>query len=166
MSGEVRGDAPSLRESLTPELEARCLSFDPFSGDETDVSDLSDGFVKGRKDYECQHCAGPIYKGERHRAKTERNNEDHVLMTFRFCPPCCASMAVYNDFDHGTDTLNADYEDRMTLGMARREPARYASYLKNGVPGLPPALAVELATVLPGNRKDGSSQQTSTDPSQ
>ena len=61
----------------------------------TDVAGLSDKFVNGQKEYACQHCYGPIAKGERHRAKTERNNEDKTIETFRFCRLCCAAMATY-----------------------------------------------------------------------
>lgn len=68
------------------------LAYDPFQGDETDVCDLSDKMVVTRKPHRCQNCWRDLPSGERCRAKTERNDEDHVIMTFYFCPECCTAM--------------------------------------------------------------------------
>lgn len=124
--------------------EATVLTLDPFEGDETDVSDLTDLFVVGRKAHVCHTCAGPIAKGERHRAKTERNNEESKIATFRFCRKCCASMAAYNEYDETTDRYNDDYELRMRLGECRRHPGSYESkYLVAGM-RLPETMEAEL----------------------
>lgn len=82
---------------LTEEQEKLALRYNPFEGDDTDVSGLTDKFVKGRKKHECFHCRDVIEVGERHRAKTERNNEEYKIMTFRFCAECCRTFALYED---------------------------------------------------------------------
>ena len=91
------------------------LSVDPFYGDETDVSDLSDKIVTARKDYpHCHICHGPIANGERHRAKAERNNEDGKVMTFRFCGKCTRAFAADNEY------MGRLSESRYAIGETRR----------------------------------------------
>lgn len=73
--------------------EAACLSFDPFSGDETDVRIMSDKFVNVSKPHKCQHCGDKIKAGARVRARSEINLEDRKRGTFYFCGLCCEAMA-------------------------------------------------------------------------
>ncbi|HQT89106.1 MAG TPA: hypothetical protein PK677_11215 [Acidiphilium sp.] len=99
---------------------AEALRFLPFDGDETDVSPLSDKIVKAAKEHpRCQICHGVILKGERHRAKTERNNEEKTVMTFRFCNKCCRAMAHPDCFYAGRLI-----ESRYAIGDARRSQER------------------------------------------
>lgn len=89
-----------MNTQLTEEQERSSLQYDPFEGDETDVSRLADKFVKARKQHECFHCRDVIEPGERHRAKTERNNEERKIMTFRFCAECCRTFALsWDDYE-------------------------------------------------------------------
>lgn len=73
--------------------EARALSWEPFFGDETDTTTLSDKFVTCGKEHRCSHCWGYCGAGERARALTERNNEDRIVRTFYFCNLCCKAAA-------------------------------------------------------------------------
>lgn len=116
---------------MRPWCEADALAYDPFYGDETDIAELSDKIVTAAKDHpHCQICHGQIAKGERHRAKVERNDEEHKIMTFRFCGECCAAMAVVHaDYDYTSnpdgfpdDAINA----RQALGNRRRDDERAA----------------------------------------
>jgi hypothetical protein len=103
-----------------PDFDARrALSFNPFQGDETDVTVLSDRIVTGAKAHpRCQICEGEIKYGERHRARTEKNNEGSTppVMTFRFCGACCVAMADPDTYDTGRLI-----EARYSLGEQRRK---------------------------------------------
>lgn len=88
--------------TLTEQEERLALSHEPFTDDETDVSGLTDKFVVGRKEHECFNCRDTIPVGQRYRAKTERNNEERKIMTFRFCAPCCKTFAIFEG-DEGDD---------------------------------------------------------------
>lgn len=106
--------------------EDAAVNFDPFGPDETDVSPLSDKIVTAGKDHaHCMMCDGPIPKGSRHRARTERNNEERKIMTFRWCGICCRAMAQADDWDRweisGPERL-VDSRDR--IGEARRQARR------------------------------------------
>lgn len=101
--------------------EAAALSYEPFFGDDTDVRVLDDKFVTARKSTRCQVCWGQIEPGQRVRARTERNNEERKVMTFRFCPECCEAMAQADD-DSG-DAI----EKRYSMGMDRAEQWREAA---------------------------------------
>jgi hypothetical protein len=95
------------------------LQYYPFDGDETDVSGLSDKIVVAAKNHpKCQICDGPIVKGERHRVLTECNNEDHTVMSFRFCQKCCRAMASDDTYDTGRLI-----ESRYSIGYRRRKGA-------------------------------------------
>lgn len=123
--------------------EELALSFDPFEGDrDVNVAHLSDKFVVGRKEHECHTCAGPIAKGERHRAKTERDDDERRIGTFRFCAKCCAAMTRADEWDDATNDYDRAYENRCKLRIMRREPERYADYKRLGL-GLPPELEAE-----------------------
>jgi hypothetical protein len=75
--------------------DADCLAYDPFSGDrDSDITEFSDKFVVTRKPHVCNVCQEEIPSRSRCRAKTERDNDDQVVMTFYFCPPCCDAMAL------------------------------------------------------------------------
>lgn len=92
------------------------VNFDPFQGDDTLVTGLSDKIVIAAKDHaRCQICEAPICKGERHRAKAERNEEDHKIMTFRFCNKCTRAMAHPDTY--GTGRL---IDSRYAIGSQRR----------------------------------------------
>lgn len=73
------------------------LSYDPFLGDETDATPLKDALVFARKEHECHTCGETIQPKERIRSRTERNNEDKTLETFRFCWLCCVAMATSDE---------------------------------------------------------------------
>lgn len=47
--------------------------------------------------------------GERHRAKTERNNEDRKIETFRFCGACCATFAILEGPDGDDEPMMVRY---------------------------------------------------------
>ena len=95
------------------------LGYEPFEGDETDVTPLADKIVTAAKDHpRCQICEAPILKGERHRARTERNNEDKTIMTFRFCWKCTRAMAHPDMWNEGRLI-----DSRYAIGYARREAA-------------------------------------------
>lgn len=73
--------------------ERLCLSYNPFQGDETDVTELSDKFVTTRYSHKCQICFEQIAAKSHVRARREVNNEDKKVMTFYFCEECCGAMA-------------------------------------------------------------------------
>ncbi len=93
--------------------ESAVLRYEPFLDDDSDVTVLSDKMVTARKAAECVVCFGPIEPGQRVRARAERNNELHKMMTFRFCPACCAAMAKADD-DAG-----AAIAEQTGIGIAR-----------------------------------------------
>lgn len=70
------------------------LYSEPFGGDETDVSVLSEKIVKFRKATTCQSCRSPVLPGTQGRARTERNYETRQIMTFRWCTICTTCMAI------------------------------------------------------------------------
>ncbi|XUV82747.1 hypothetical protein ACREYP_04780 [Enterobacter sp. TMH.L2] len=97
------------------------LDFDLFAGDMGDCNDieLSNKIVKGRKEYTCFICCGPIAAGEIHRYAVHKF--DGEIMTYRGCNACCVAMvsSVNGDFDEesGEDPI----EVRYALGEERRE---------------------------------------------
>ena len=93
--------------------ESAVLRYEPFLDDDSDVTVLSDKMVTARKAAECVVCFGSIEPGQRIRARAERNNDEHKMMTFRFCPTCCAAMAKAGD-DAGSAI-----EKQTELGIAR-----------------------------------------------
>ena len=97
------------------------LQYDPFEGDETDVTVFSDKIVMAAKDHpRCQICEGPISKGERHRVRTERNNEgEATVMRFRFCQKCCRAMASDDMWNEGRLI-----DSRYSIGEHRRAALR------------------------------------------
>lgn len=105
--------------TLTEEEERMALVYEPFEGDETDVSGLTDKFVTGRKEHECFHCRDPIPVGQRHRAKTERNNEDRKIETFRFCAACCKTFAIYEGPDGDDGPMMERYSQGRKVDDAR-----------------------------------------------
>lgn len=110
--------------SRTVNLED-ALADEPFFGDETDTTTLSDKIVKAAKDHpRCQICEAPIAKGEMHRALTERLNEGGGgIMTFRFCNKCTRAMAMICNGDDGAKLI----ESRHHIGHVRREKMRAAA---------------------------------------
>lgn len=77
--------------------EASALDWYPFEGDEADTVLLSDRIVTARKGHTCQHCNGPIYAGERHRAYSEVDRGARKRMTFRYCPDCLNAYELNSD---------------------------------------------------------------------
>lgn len=104
---------------LTEQEERLALSYGPFEGDETDVSGLTDKFVVGRKEHECFHCRDPIPAGQRHRAKTERNNEERKIMTFRFCAACCKTFAIFEGEEGDDGPMMERYSQGRAVDDAR-----------------------------------------------
>ena len=99
--------------------EQNVLSYNPFEGDETRVRLLSDKIVVAAKLHpRCQICEGPILRGERHRCRVEKNEEDGILMSFRFCNSCCVAI---DEADEGYGRL---LDARYALGYLMREEAR------------------------------------------
>lgn len=94
--------------------DVKCLACDPFEGDFGGGSDgdgiLQDKIVRAAKLHgrKCHLCAGSIQKGERHRYRVEVY--DGEMESFRWCPECCAAMAV-SDEDDGEA-----FEARMLIG--------------------------------------------------
>jgi len=92
------------------------LYFDLFDGDfgEPGDSELSNKIVKGRQNYRCFVCEGPITPGELHRYSVWKFGE---INTFRSCNECCKAMVK---------SVNCDYEDedpidhRYSLGEEKR----------------------------------------------
>ncbi|MFH5924590.1 hypothetical protein [Roseomonas xinghualingensis] len=106
--------------------EDACLTYQPFGGDETDTTVLSDKIVKAAKDHpHCQMCSGPIFKGERHRAMRERNNEERKIETWRWCSKCCRAQAMAEDYGR-FEFAECDRAviSRIRIGDARQEAAR------------------------------------------
>jgi len=100
---------------LSDTVERECLLYDPFYGDETYVTPLSDKFVFTRKVHRCQICWDEIPANSRVRAKTERNNEERKVATFYFCTQCCYAMA---------DSINGSDDEicrRTSQGVDRAE---------------------------------------------
>lgn len=91
------------------ENDAKILEFDPFQGDFGDQSDkvLKDKMGVARKAGECSNCSQQIQRGERVRLMTARF--DGQLMNYRWCPLCCAAMAL------GVDGGDEAYEARIAL---------------------------------------------------
>jgi hypothetical protein len=92
-----------------------CLSYHPFEGDrDSDITVFSDRMIVARKAHRCQICGGPIAADERHRARTERDNDDQVVATFRFCGLCCEAMvkALYDP-----DDVGKAIEERTGMGI-------------------------------------------------
>jgi hypothetical protein len=95
---------------------AHATHYYPFEGDETDVTLLSDRIVRAAKSHPiCQICDGAIAAGEHHRVRTERDNEAHKVMSFRFCNRCCRAMAHPDTYDTGRLI-----DSRWTIGERRR----------------------------------------------
>ncbi len=81
-----------MSESTT--WEEDCLAYDPFEGDrDVDITPIRDGFVTARKAGTCSTCSGEIVPGTRVRSRTERDNDERRIGTFRFCAECCDAMA-------------------------------------------------------------------------
>jgi len=103
---------------MTEYSEENCLACDPFDGDYDGCGDsdgiLQDRIVRAAKLHECKcHlCAGSIQKGDRHRYRVEVY--DGELMSFRWCPECCAAMAASGDDD------GEAFEARLAIGEAVR----------------------------------------------
>lgn len=111
---EQPSDHPFVRSRDCDLAEA--LQYYPFACDETNVSPLNDHIVVARKAHpRCWICEGPIAAGERHRALTERNNEERKIMTWRFCNKCCRAMAHPDTWDQGRLI-----ESRHNIGHVRR----------------------------------------------
>lgn len=123
-----------MKTELTPEQEQLALDHEPFDGDDTDVSRLTDKFVTGRKLHECFNCRDAIEPGERHRAKTERNNEDRKIETFRFCGACCATFAILEGDEGDDEPMMVRYAQGRAVDDARHKanpPAGCHCYLHN-----------------------------------
>jgi hypothetical protein len=102
----------------TATWEEDCLAYEPFAGDrDVDVSVIRDGFVTARKPGICNTCSGEIRPGMRVRSRTERDNDERAIGTFRFCPECCDAMAKSWEDD------GAAIEVREQLAWERRRSA-------------------------------------------
>jgi hypothetical protein len=102
---------------MTTPWEEDCLAYDPFEGDrDVDVTTIRDGFVKARKAGVCSTCSGKIRPGMRVRSRTERDNDERRIGTFRFCPECCDAMAKSWEDD------GAAIEARFRLAWDRSHP--------------------------------------------
>lgn len=110
-----------MNKTLTPAQETLALSHNPFDGDETDVSNLGNKFVIGRKAHECFQCTEVIEPGERHRAMTERNHEERTIKTFRFCSACCETFATYEGPEGDDEPMLVRYEQGQVVYSARHE---------------------------------------------
>lgn len=100
------------------------LDFDLFAGDMGDSDDieLSNKIVKGRKEYTCFICNGPIAIAESHRYAVHKF--DGEMMTYRCCNECCLAMvsSVNGDFiDDETCDGDDPIDARYALGQGRRE---------------------------------------------
>lgn len=102
--------------------DADCLQYDPFQGDETDVTKLSDRFLVTRKPHQCNVCLGQIPAGQRVRALTEINHEEKKVSTFYFCVLCCEAMALV-----WTDAGLA-IEARTSIGMMKANASRFTGF--------------------------------------
>lgn len=130
-----------MNAELTAEQEKMALRYEPFGGDETDVTGLTDKFVTGRKEHECFHCRDVIAPGERHRAKTERNNEERKIETFRFCGTCCATFATFEGPEGDDKPMMVRFAQGRAVDDARhvaqKKPAGCRCYLCQNAPTVP-----------------------------
>jgi hypothetical protein len=95
---------------MSPDEEKDCLAYDPFAGDDGDLTVFSDKMAVARKRGPCVICRGEIQPGERVRALRERF--DGQVKTFRFCALCCEAMA--KSWDDAGEAI----EERTRMGMA------------------------------------------------
>lgn len=88
------------------------LQHDPFAGDESYCTGLSDKIVKFRKTKPsgCQWCRRDIAAGTMGRAKSERNDESHTMVTWRWCTKCTSAMALPYDLDGEIAELRLDLD--------------------------------------------------------
>lgn len=91
------------------------LAYDPFAGDETRITVLSDTIVVTRTAHLCNVCQGQTVPGTRCRRRTEINHDDRKLMSFYFCTPCCDAMAASWE-DEGRAI-----EERTRIGMEKAD---------------------------------------------
>ena len=82
--------------------------FDPFDGDNFEVTRIKDKVVKARKDYVCQHCYGIVQKGTLCRNIVE--SAEGKLCSFRFCTDCCKVMVLQLQIWNGDVELDGDVE--------------------------------------------------------
>jgi hypothetical protein len=101
--------------SETQAIDAMILSFNPWCGDESDVTTLSDRMVVTRVSSTCAICFGKILPADRVRTKVEKM--DGKVKTFRFCVECCAAMA--RRYVAATAEQEMEIERRYDLGRLR-----------------------------------------------
>jgi hypothetical protein len=91
--------------------EAALLQCGLFEGDrDSDVTIFSNKMVTTRAEHKCVICWSTIPRKTRVRAQTERNNDDHVVMTFYVCPECGEALCVaYTEADEQGERLEARY---------------------------------------------------------
>lgn len=77
---------------MTPQQEADCLNYNPFSADDNSIRMLSDHMVTARKEGPCCICFEAIRSGERARKQTAI--VDNRMRSCRMCEACCIAMAM------------------------------------------------------------------------
>ena len=91
----------------TARYEQAVMACNPFLGDKDGGAELHDKMVTARVENECHCCGGTIKPGDRIRSRKERDYGE--LVTFRWCPDCCAAMALEDE------DMGAAFEARIDL---------------------------------------------------
>lgn len=91
---------------MSTKYDSTAIEFDPFAGDDGDERVLQDEMVKARKRHACFHCAQTINVGDVHRSR--RAVFDGDMMSWRWCPACCAAMVIEMNADRDSETYAAD----------------------------------------------------------
>lgn len=115
-----------MRTLLTTEQEADASRLYLFEGDFGERGDkvFRDDFRACRKEYQCHHCCGKIFIGERTRVHVGKYGG--VVMTFRYCPDCCLSMSrIWYGPDEDEETGFDSYEIRTCLYNPPRKGLPY-----------------------------------------
>jgi hypothetical protein len=98
-------------------IDKAVLQFDPWCGDESDVTTLSDRMVVTRVKSVCAICFENILPRDRVRTKVEK--WDGKMKTFRFCVNCCAAMA--RRAFAANEAQEMEIENRYNMGRLRAD---------------------------------------------
>ena len=111
MKEEKTQIADGVASKLNAELGSfdNITEFDPFDGDNFEVTRIKDKMITARKDYVCQHCYGIVHKGTLSRNIVE--SLEGKLHSFRFCTDCCKAMVLQLQIWNGDSELSDDLDE-------------------------------------------------------